>query len=99
MTGTAYPTIVALSSAAGRAGVAVVRVSGNQVRFVLETILGRVPKPRLARLSAMRDSDGEVIDQGLALYFPGPASFTGEDVAEFQVHGSRAVLSRLLARS
>lgn len=97
MTGTAYPTIVALSSAAGRAGVAVVRVSGNQVRFVLETILGRVPKPRLARLSAMRDSDGEVIDQGLALYFPGPASFTGEDVAEFQVHGSRAVLSRLLA--
>jgi tRNA modification GTPase len=97
MTGTAYPTIVALSSAAGRAGVAVVRVSGSQVRFVLETILGRVPKPRLARLSAMRDSDGEVIDQGLALYFPGPASFTGEDVAEFQVHGSRAVLSRLLA--
>lgn len=97
MTGTAYPTIVALSSAAGRAGVAVVRLSGSKVRFVLETILGTVPKPRLARLSAMRDSDGEVIDQGLALYFPGPASFTGEDVAEFQVHGSRAVLSRLLA--
>lgn len=97
MTGTAYPTIVALSSAAGRAGVAVVRVSGSQVRFVLETILGTLPKPRLATLSALRDRDGEVIDQGLALYFPGPKSFTGEDVAEFQVHGSRAVLSRLLA--
>lgn len=97
MTGAAYPTIVALSSAAGRAGVAVVRVSGSQVRFVLETILGIVPKPRLARLSALRDCDGAVIDQGLVLYFPAPTSFTGEDVAEFQVHGSRAVLARLLS--
>lgn len=97
MTRPAYPTIVALSSAAGRAGVAVVRVSGSRVRFALETILGTVPKPRLARLSALHDADGEAIDQGLVLYFPAPASFTGEDVAEFQVHGSRAVLARLLA--
>lgn len=92
----AKPTIVALSSAAGRAGVAVVRVSGPRVRFVLETISGSVPPPRQASLRALRDSAGDVVDQALVLFFPSPASFTGEDVAEFQVHGSRAVLSRLV---
>lgn len=96
MSGRAYPTIVALSSGAGRAGVAVVRISGNRVRFVLETMVGSVPEPRRARYAALRDQAGEVIDHGLVLFFPGPASFTGEDVAEFQVHGSRAVLGRLL---
>ncbi|MET3889859.1 tRNA modification GTPase [Bosea sp. OAE506] len=90
------PTIVALSSASGRAGVAVVRVSGPRVRFVLETVAGPLPAPRLASLRALRDTAGEVVDQGLVLFFPGPASFTGEDVAEFQIHGSRAVLARLL---
>lgn len=92
----AYPTIVALSSGHGRAGVAVVRVSGAQTRFVLEIVAGRIPPARQAALSRLRDMQGEIIDQGLVLFFPGPASFTGEDVAEFQVHGSRAVLSRLL---
>lgn len=98
MTQPAYPTVVALSSAPGRAGVAVVRVSGSQVRFALETILGRVPEPRRAHYGALRDVDGGTIDHGLTLFFPGPASFTGEDVAEFQIHGSRAVLARLIAR-
>lgn len=93
----AYPTIVALSSGAGRAGVAVVRVSGERVRFVLETIAGIVPKARKAAYRALRDHDGVVIDHGLVLFFPAPASFTGEDVAEFHIHGSRAVLSRLLS--
>lgn len=93
----AYPTIVALSSAAGRAGVAVVRISGARVRFVIETIAGSVPQPRLACLRQFRDGAGEIIDRGLLLFFPAPASFTGEDVAELQVHGSRAVLARLLA--
>lgn len=97
MSGAAYPTIVALSSGPGRAGVAVVRVSGRHVRFVLETMLGAVPEPRKARYAALRDAAGELIDHGLALFFPAPASFTGEDVCEFQVHGSRAVLARLLA--
>jgi tRNA modification GTPase len=92
-----YPTIVALSSAGGRAGVAVVRISGQRVRFVLETITGKVPQPRLATLRHLRDASGEVIDSGLVLFFPAPASFTGEDVAEFQIHGSRAVLARLLS--
>ena len=97
MTHPAYPTIVALSSAPGRAGVAVVRVSGRQVRFVLETIIGRVPVPRQAHYAALRDSESGTIDRGLVLFFPAPASFTGEDVAEFQIHGSRAVLARLIA--
>ncbi|RXT43672.1 tRNA uridine-5-carboxymethylaminomethyl(34) synthesis GTPase MnmE [Bosea sp. Tri-44] len=93
----AYPTIVALSSGAGRAGVAVVRVSGERARFALETIAGAVPGARKAAYRALRDHDGAVIDHSLVLFFPGPASFTGEDVAEFHIHGSRAVLSRLLA--
>jgi tRNA modification GTPase len=93
-----YPTIVALSSASGRAGVAVLRVSGSRVRFVLETFAGLVPRPRHATLRALRHpASGEVIDTALVLFFPGPASFTGEDVAEFHVHGSRAVLSLLLS--
>ncbi|PZN98711.1 MAG: tRNA uridine-5-carboxymethylaminomethyl(34) synthesis GTPase MnmE [Hyphomicrobiales bacterium] len=92
-----YPTIVALSSGTGRAGVAVVRVSGPRVRFVLETIAGFLPPPRQAVLRRLRDGTGEIIDSALVLYFPAPASFTGEDVAEFHIHGSRAVLARLLA--
>lgn len=93
----AFSTIVALSSGAARAGVAVVRVSGDRARFALETISGSVPVARKAVYRALRDPDGEIIDHGLVLFFPGPASFTGEDVAEFHIHGSRAVLSRLLA--
>lgn len=92
----AYPTIVALSSAAGRAGVAVVRVSGPSTRFVVETIAGSVPQPRMATLRSLRAPDGEAIDSALVLFFPAPHSFTGDDVAEFHVHGSRAVLARLL---
>lgn len=93
----AYPTIVALSSGAGRAGVAVVRVSGDRVRFALETIAGSVPEARRATYQAVRDPSGAIIDHGLVLFFPAPASFTGEDVAEFHIHGSRAVLARLLS--
>lgn len=93
----AYPTIVALSSGAGRAGVAVVRVSGERVRFAIETIAGSLPEARKAAYRALLDREGAVIDHGLVLFFPAPASFTGEDVAEFHVHGSRAVLSRLLS--
>lgn len=93
----ADPTIVALSSGAGRAGVAVVRVSGPSVRFVIETIAGSVPEARRATYRALRDGYGAIIDHGLVLFFPAPASFTGEDVAEFHIHGSRAVLSRLLS--
>lgn len=92
----AYPTIVALSSAPGRAGVAVVRVSGSRARFALETFAGELPKPRQAVLRRLTDHDGTAIDTALVLFFPAPASFTGEDVVEFHLHGSRAVLARLL---
>lgn len=92
----AQPTIVALSSAPGRAGVAVLRVSGPQVRFVVETTAGPLPPPRLASLRTLRDAQGQIIDRGLVLFFPGPTSFTGEDIVEFQIHGSRAVLAALL---
>ncbi len=92
----AYPTIVALSSAPGRAGVAVVRLSGSRARFALETFAGTLPKPREAVLRRLRDHDGTAIDTALVLFFPAPASFTGEDVVEFHLHGSRAVLARLL---
>ena len=92
----ALPTIAALSSAPGRAGVALVRLTGSQVRFALETIAGLVPEPRRAVLRPLRDDVGGAIDQALVLFFPGPASFTGEDVAEFHVHGARAVLAKLL---
>jgi tRNA modification GTPase len=92
----AIATIVALSSGQGRAGVAVIRISGPQVRFVVETIAGSLPEDRLASLRRLSDRDGGLIDRGLILFFPAPASFTGEDVAELQVHGSHAVLARLL---
>ena len=91
-------TVVALSSGAGRAGVAVIRISGHRVRFILETICGEIPPPRLAALRRIRDALGEPIDTGLVLFFPAPQSFTGEDVAELQLHGSRAILAATLAR-
>ncbi|HEY5237070.1 MAG TPA: tRNA uridine-5-carboxymethylaminomethyl(34) synthesis GTPase MnmE [Rhizomicrobium sp.] len=90
-------TIYALSSAAGRAGIAVLRVSGPQAGAALEALSGeRPPLPRMASLRTFHNEDGE-IDRGLALWFPGPASFTGEDCAEFHVHGGRAVVEAMLA--
>lgn len=90
-------TIFALSSGALPSGVALVRVSGPRVRFVLETTLGSIPQPRHAVLRTLLDSQGEPLDRALVLFFPGPASFTGEDVAEFHLHGGRAVVASFLA--
>ena len=94
---TAADTIFAVASGAGRTAVAVVRVSGPQVRFVVETMIGKLPLARQAILTAIRSHDGLVLDRGLVLWFPGPASFTGEDCVEFQLHGGRAVVSAVLA--
>lgn len=92
-------TIFALSSGAARSGVAVIRVSGPAVPRVLETFVSRPVKPREAALRVIRDPrDGSILDHGLVLHFPAPHSFTGEDVVEFQVHGSLAVMRQLLAR-
>lgn len=88
-------TIFALSSGAPPSGVSVVRVSGSQTRHVLETLIGEIPPPRTATYRSIRTRNGLLIDAGLVLFFPGPASFTGEDSAEFQVHGSRAVILTL----
>jgi tRNA modification GTPase len=91
-------TIFALSSGRPPAAIAVVRISGPRARFGLETLIRRVPEPRRAVLAKVRDPDsGEVIDSGLALWFPGPRSETGEDMAELQLHGGRAVVAAVLA--
>ena len=91
-------TIFALSSGGGRAAIAVVRVSGPAAGEALERIGGApLPEPRRAALRRFREPDsGEPIDRGLALWFPGPGSATGEDVAEFHVHGGAAVFEALL---
>lgn len=89
-------SIVALSSGRLPAGIAVIRISGPKTRFVVETIAGGMVKDRVATLRKLRADDGSLIDNGLVLFFLGPASFTGEDVAEFHVHGGRAVAGRIL---
>ncbi len=91
-------TIFALSSGQPPAAVAVVRISGPRSRQALEAMIGRVPEPRRATLAHVRDpANGERIDQALALWFPAPASETGEDVVELQLHGGRAVIAAVLA--
>jgi tRNA modification GTPase len=91
-------TIFALSSGRPPAAIAVVRISGPRAGFALEQTIGRIPQPRRAALARVRDpASGEVIDEALVLWFPGPSSETGEDTAELQVHGGRAVIAGLLA--
>ncbi|RJT34088.1 tRNA uridine-5-carboxymethylaminomethyl(34) synthesis GTPase MnmE [Mesorhizobium waimense] len=89
-------SIVALSSGRLPAGIAVIRISGPRSRFAIETIAGGMVKDRVATLRKFRATEGSVIDNGLVLFFPGPGSFTGEDVAEFHVHGGRAVSMKML---
>src|SRR6185437_11466427 len=90
-------TIFALASAPGRAGIAVLRLSGSRVHRTLLAAVGLSPVARRATRVRFRDPDsGDIIDDGVAIYFPAPHSYTGEDVAEFHVHGSRAVIAALL---
>jgi tRNA modification GTPase len=90
-------TIFALSSGAGRAGIAVIRISGPQSGVTLEALAGRLPPPRLATLARLRDpGDGSPLDDALILWFPAPQSFTGEDVVELHVHGGTAVVAAVL---
>ncbi len=90
-------TIFAQASAPGRAGVAVIRISGPRAFAIAEKITGKRPKGRESALRNLRGAEGEVIDQALMLSFPGPNSFTGEDVVELQVHGSIAVVRAMLS--
>lgn len=92
------PTIFALSSGRPPAAIAVIRISGPRARVALETMTGRLPQPRVATFARVRDPlTHEVIDEGLALWFPAPKSETGEDCAELQIHGGRAVVADTLA--
>ncbi|WP_271202117.1 tRNA uridine-5-carboxymethylaminomethyl(34) synthesis GTPase MnmE [Methylopila turkensis] len=96
-TSVARDTIVAVSTAPGKAAVAVLRLSGPQAGAALDAIAGGRPAPRVAAYRALRSpSAGELLDRGLALWFPGPASATGEDAAELHVHGGRAVVAAVL---
>lgn len=90
-------TIFAKASGAGRAGVSVFRLSGPAAFEIAERLAGRLPAPKRAALRPFRDGAGDVIDSGLVILFKGPASFTGEDVAEFHLHGSPAVETALFA--
>jgi tRNA modification GTPase len=91
-------TIFALSSGRPPVAIAVIRVSGPRARTALQTLAGRAPEPRRAHFARLRDGPGgDVLDEAVTLWFPGPNSETGEDVAELQVHGGRAVIAAVLA--
>lgn len=90
-------TIFALSSGAPPAAIAVVRISGPRAGRALERLSGKLPQPRYAKLASLRGREGALLDQALVLWFPGPASETGEDCAELQLHGGRAVVDAVCA--
>jgi tRNA modification GTPase len=89
-------TIAAVATAPGRGGIGVLRLSGPRVPEIGRKVLGRLPQPRHATLCTACDAHGAALDQGIALYFPAPHSYTGEDVLEFQGHGGPVVMQTLL---
>jgi tRNA modification GTPase len=90
-------TIFAIASGAGRTAIAVLRLSGPATRLIVNSIAGSLPEPRIAVLATFRDpATGEAIDKGLVIFFPSPKSFTGEDYAEFHIHGGRAVVAAMV---
>ncbi|MEH6354515.1 MAG: tRNA uridine-5-carboxymethylaminomethyl(34) synthesis GTPase MnmE [Marinobacter sp.] len=89
-------TIAAIATAPGQAGVGIVRVSGPQATAIAHSLLGYEPKPRYAHYGPFKDRQGELIDEGIGLFFPNPHSFTGEDVFELQGHGGTVILDLLL---
>jgi len=96
--GACAPTIAAIATPPGRGGVGIVRVSGGDIAALVEGIAGRALPPRVATRVTFRDARGAPIDAGLALWFPGPHSYTGENVVEWHAHGGPAVMRLLLAR-
>ena len=91
-------TICAIATPAGTGGLGIVRVSGPEVQKITRRLFGHLPTARYATLANITDDSGEIIDSGIVLYFPGPASFTGEDVLELQGHGGHFVLQQVLQR-
>jgi tRNA modification GTPase len=96
--GVQQDTIAAIATPAGRGGVGIVRVSGRDTREIGKTVIGSLPQPRQAQLATFTEANGDAIDQGIALFFAGPHSFTGEDVLELQGHGGPVVMHMLLDR-
>lgn len=94
----ASDTIAAIASPPGRGGIGIVRVSGARAAAIAKAVLGILPAPRAAAYGAFNDCEGQAIDDGVALFFPGPRSFTGEDVLELQGHGGPVVLDLILKR-
>lgn len=93
---TRQPTIVAQATAPGRGSVGIIRVSGQQAQQVARRVLGKVPAPRVAEYLPFHDEQGKPLDQGIALFFKAPNSFTGEDVLELQGHGGQVVMDMLI---
>lgn len=95
---TSQDTIAAQATAPGRGGVGIIRVSGPAASKVAQAVIGNIPEPRYAQYGPFLDENGAELDEGIALYFPGPNSFTGEDVLELQGHGGPIVMDFLLQR-
>jgi len=93
-----HETIAAIATPTGIGGVGIVRVSGQSAQRIAEMIIGHCPEPRIARYSRFRNDAGEIIDEGITLFFAAPHSFTGEDVLELQGHGGPVVMDMLLRR-
>lgn len=91
-------TIVAIATPPGRGGIGVIRISGKETRNIIPEVVGKILPPREAHLCTFKDERNQSIDNGLAIYFPAPASYTGEDVLELHGHGGQAVLSLLVNR-
>jgi tRNA modification GTPase len=89
-------TIAAIATPPGRGGVCIIRLSGSQCKRIAQAIIGQLPKPRYATFSKFTDEQGQLIDEGLALYFPAPHSYTGEDVLELHGHGGVIVSDMIL---
>jgi tRNA modification GTPase len=92
----ARDTIAAIATPAGRGGIGIVRISGPAVTRVAAAVIGGLPRPRMAALRTFRDAKGERVDEGIALYYPSPGSYTGEPVLELQGHGGPVVMQALL---
>ena len=96
---TAVDTIVASASPPGRGGIGIVRISGPAAPAIAKAMVGSLPEPRYAQRARFLGAGGEALDEGLALYFPAPQSYTGEDVLELQGHGGPVLMEALIARA
>lgn len=90
--------IAAIATPSGQGGIGIVRVSGKNLQLLIHAVLGHLPQPRYASFGHFLDENGEMIDQGIAIYFPAPHSYTGEEVLELQGHGGMVIMNLLLAR-